>query len=597
MRHSLIAATVALSYAAVAHAYIEVPHSLGQVVHESTNIVVMEVSKINTEKNLIIYKKLGDLKGKHQATEIKHNIGKRGFHEREWKTIMQWAQVGKKALFFYNGQGSETCIGGYWYQAYNEGEWWGLSHAEPFLLRTFYGEADTLAEAVTKMLKGEEVVITCFADGNKNDLHQRKGKLQRMRASLKKLNYDAKRDFVGWGGDGAVVEEFKTIELLAASSSGWLYLPASAVAKDKDAWITPQFNDAQWRKGKAPIGYGEEELNTRKGTIISEKGQPFVFRRAVEIPEDLMRQPGAQFRLAIASDDSATVFLNGNQIDHDTEDHEFAYWNREIDVPVKALKPGRNVLAIFVRNGAISSDLYLDAELTVQIPLPRKPKPPSSSTTTAKNEPVKPVVPMDEPRDPNAMQVDKAKRTVTIACAVAQRKLPNLEQVYPIEVGATWPAPRGRKAHETIVTFKGLKPSEVHKALVEIGLTPGKPAYGENTKAEGPELQVFLEWTADGKTARVPIEQCLVHRGTTKTMIPLTWKFTGSVMKQPDPEKDDKFYGADITGTLLSLFPVTDETVLQTTLTMKDEPNYKLELNTAVLPKEGTPLKLVLVAK
>ena len=78
----------------------------------------------------------------------------------------------------------------------------------------------------------------------------------------------------------------------------------------------------------------------------------------------------------------------------------------------------------------------------------------------------------------------------------------------------------------------------------------------------------------------------------------LKWHFTGSVMKQPDPEKDDKVYGADLTGTLIAIFPVTDETVMQTSLTMKEEKYLKLETDTKVLPKEGTPVKLVLeVAK
>ena len=56
-------------------------------------------------------------------------------------------------------------------------------------------------------------------------------------------------------------------------------------------------------------------------------------------------------------------------------------------------------------------------------------------------------------------------------------------------------------------------------------------------------------------------------------------------------------YGADLTGTFLSIFPVTDCCVLQTQLTMKDEPSYKLETDPKVLPKEGTPVKLVIVAE
>src|SRR5262245_44070975 len=73
--------------------------------------------------------------------------------------------------------------------------------------------------------------------------------------------------------------------------------------------------------------------------------------------------------------------------------------------------------------------------------------------------------------------VNKEERTVSIPCLVAPRKLPNLNEVYPIEVVATLPSPAGKKAHETVVTTS-VKPSEVHKAIESLGLAPGKPALG-----------------------------------------------------------------------------------------------------------------------
>src|SRR5947209_5825063 len=146
MRRVIVLASFGLLVAAaISQAYVEAPYSLGQVINESTNIVLLEVVKINKEKNLIIYKKLKDIKGAHPAEQIKHNIGKNGFHAREWQNVMAWAEEGKKAVFFHNKSASETCIGGYWYQTYPNGEWkaeatwWGMSHAEPFLLRTYCG--------------------------------------------------------------------------------------------------------------------------------------------------------------------------------------------------------------------------------------------------------------------------------------------------------------------------------------------------------------------------------------------------------------------------------------------------------------------------
>ncbi len=193
---------------------------------------------------------------------------------------------------------------------------------------------------------------------------------------------------------------------------------------------------------------------------------------------------------------------------------------------------------------------------------------------------------------PAAIQVDKEKKTVTVACKIAPRKLPNLAEVYPIEVIAA--APKGQKAHETVVTFEA-KPSDIHKALESLGLKPGKPAKGEGAAAVGPEVKIFLDLPgAGGISKRLPIEKALVDRKTAKSMPPLKWIFTGSISKQLDPNKPELVYGADNTGTLIAIFPVTDETVFQTNLTMKDEPLIKLDTNAKALPEIGTDVLLVI---
>src|SRR2546427_4583678 len=149
-----------------AYAYVEAPHSLGLVIQLSTNIMVLRIEKVDKQNNLIIYRKVRDLKGKHPTDIIKHNIGRvrdlkgkhptdiikhnigrGGFHPREWQYPMQWAEPGKLAIFFHNGGASEMCMGTYWYQAYAGGEWWNMSHGEPFLLRSYSGRPEKLAAA------------------------------------------------------------------------------------------------------------------------------------------------------------------------------------------------------------------------------------------------------------------------------------------------------------------------------------------------------------------------------------------------------------------------------------------------------------------
>lgn len=374
MRTSALAAPALLLAASWGLAYVEAPHTLGRCVHESSHILLLEVAKVNKEKGLIYYKKVQELKGKDARTEIKHNIGKRGFHEREWKTIMAWAEPGKKAVFFHNGGQSETCIGNYWYQCYHEGDWWGMTHAEPFLLRTFSGDVDKLAAAVPAIAAGKEVVVSCMADQNKDQFHHRKGKLQRLKASLKRLDYNAKRDFVAWGGDGDDVPETKTVVLLPESGPAWKFTPAAQATSAGTRWQQPDFDDSAWRRGKAPVGYGEPEIAKRTGSPVGEKGQAFLFRREFEVPAELLKTKGVTFRLCVASDDSAVVYLNGKAADQEepAADHEFSYWNRDLEVPATLLRPGRNVVAALVRNRPNSSDLFLDMQISAEVPVPRK---------------------------------------------------------------------------------------------------------------------------------------------------------------------------------------------------------------------------------
>ncbi|HEY1190207.1 MAG TPA: PPC domain-containing protein [Gemmata sp.] len=166
------------------------------------------------------------------------------------------------------------------------------------------------------------------------------------------------------GGTGQV----KAVELLAQAAPGWRYVGTV----EGDDWRKPDFDDKAWKEVKAPLGNGEPEIATRKGSEIAEKGQPVYCRRAFEVPADLLKQKGVAFRLKVASDNSAAVYLNGKAADEDSGDHEFNYWNRNVVLPAALFKEGRNVIAVRADNTAGSSDLYFDLELVAEVPLPDK---------------------------------------------------------------------------------------------------------------------------------------------------------------------------------------------------------------------------------
>ena len=148
--------------------------------------------------------------------------------------------------------------------------------------------------------------------------------------------------------------------VMAASSDGWKFIAAAGVQGDE--WLKSAFDDSKWASGKAPLGYGEPSIAEKKGTTLDVQGQPVLFRRKFSVDQKLI-DSGSRFKLLVASDDSATVWLNGQQVDKEDVDHEPVYWNRMIEVAAGILQKDGNLVAVRVNNQADSSDIFLDLQL------------------------------------------------------------------------------------------------------------------------------------------------------------------------------------------------------------------------------------------
>ncbi len=247
-------------------AFVEVPYTLGKVCNDSTNIILIQVEKVDKEKHLIIYKKVEDLKGKHPTDVIRHNIGRAQLmNPREWSVTMAWAEVGKRAVMFHNGGASETCIGLYWYQAYAGGEWWNQSHGEPYLLRSYCGSVDKLVAAVREIQANREVVVPCMEDGDKQKIHMGTMRIQRLKASLKLQDYNPKRDFVGWGG-----EDFRRISGMPGFTH---YSALSRVDPEAQAISAIDF-DGDGKPDLCLVGAGRVSLLQNGGDAMNELSLP-----------------------------------------------------------------------------------------------------------------------------------------------------------------------------------------------------------------------------------------------------------------------------------------------------------------------------------
>ena len=165
MHRYLPALLIALGMATPTRAYIAAMPTLGKVTTDASHIVVLEVDRVSRDKQVIIFKKIADLKGKGSADVVKHKLTD-GFHPRQSRTILDWAEPGSIAVSFQNGERTcVTCIGGYWYEcAVGEAPWWTMTTGRPELSYAYRGSTAKLRDHVTAMLAGKEVVITALKD-------------------------------------------------------------------------------------------------------------------------------------------------------------------------------------------------------------------------------------------------------------------------------------------------------------------------------------------------------------------------------------------------------------------------------------------------
>jgi hypothetical protein len=196
---------LALALSSTAEAYIGGPPStLGHMCFWSTHVTLVQVDKVDRDKNIIFFRKVQDLKAKWPAEFIKHRIPS-GLAERA--AILEWAEIGRPTVTFAIDayKWSHTYIDGAWYASNTaDWQWWNVSHGEPMLLRWYSGRSNRLTAAVRSILAGKEVVVPCMASDNVEVLRKRLGKLHRLRASLKSLDFNVRRDFVAWGGDDLI---------------------------------------------------------------------------------------------------------------------------------------------------------------------------------------------------------------------------------------------------------------------------------------------------------------------------------------------------------------------------------------------------------
>jgi hypothetical protein len=180
------------------------------------------------------------------------------------------------------------------------------------------------------------------------------------------------------------------------------------------------------------------------------------------------------------------------------------------------------------------------------------------------------------------IHVDVKARQIAIDCEALNAKIP-LEFFCVTD---------GGNEHESVLRTPA-KPSDIHFALLMLGLTPGAPATFVPSRQfwlppHGPPLHIECTYVLNGKTITVPANRMMRSWKTKQEMAPAVWVFDGSRVMP------DGVYAADVTGYVVS--------ICNFDLTLIDVPNLvsnanetlEWEFNPDLVPPKGTAVSMVI---
>ncbi|MEM1444698.1 MAG: YdjY domain-containing protein [Planctomycetota bacterium] len=163
----------------------------------------------------------------------------------------------------------------------------------------------------------------------------------------------------------------------------------------------------------------------------------------------------------------------------------------------------------------------------------------------------------------------------------------------------------GGREHEALVTVDA-KPSDLHVALLLLGLEAGTPQTGVRGEdgwrivpPTGPTVDLHFVLPAEnGETEDtvVPVEDWVFDRAAEATLTDTPnggWMFTGSrfVRDERSPQEPE-VYLADVNGTAVSLVHFGDETIGRDTAVTESNDGQNLAPHAPAMPPNGTPVRL-----
>lgn len=191
----------------------------------------------------------------------------------------------------------------------------------------------------------------------------------------------------------------------------------------------------------------------------------------------------------------------------------------------------------------ISAIILIAAALTAPVPRAQTPAQPPASPS-----------PNVEKLGPNLFRIGEVRvNTTTREVSVAG----TVNAVTVLEFAAN--SKGGMKAYESALTLD-TDAITFNTALVLVGLDKKNAKIGQShfdpAVVDGDPVEVSVEWKADGKTERVPIDRLILDKTTNQPVTDNRWVYTGSTFWA------DGRYGAAVEGVLIG-FAHTPNSIIE----------------------------------
>ncbi|MEQ9455106.1 MAG: YdjY domain-containing protein [Phycisphaeraceae bacterium] len=152
------------------------------------------------------------------------------------------------------------------------------------------------------------------------------------------------------------------------------------------------------------------------------------------------------------------------------------------------------------------------------------------------------------------------------------------------------------REHESLLATDA-KPSDIHAALLLLGLQPGRPATpiqspdGDWITAPptGPELLITLSLANDPDASGIPAGGWITHQPTRATLEHTPWLFAGS---RTITHEGNDLYLADLSGSVISLVAFRDDLITHPTTTSPADDDQAFQATPDLIPPPQTPILL-----